>query len=137
MTDQSLWGAVEDYVAARLIAEDDALDGVRAASAGLPIGAISASQGKLLELLARIRGAHRILEIGTLGGYSAAWLARGLPADGRVITLELNARYAEVAQANFVKLGLEHIIELRLGHAPRDSRAARHREGRPIRPHLH
>jgi predicted O-methyltransferase YrrM len=119
MTDQSLWGAVDDYVAARLIPKHGALDEVLAASADarLPAGAISASEGKLLELLARIRGSCRILEIGTLGGYSAIWLARGLPADGRLITLELNARYAEVAQSNFAKIGLAHIIELRLGPA--------------------
>jgi predicted O-methyltransferase YrrM len=119
MTDQSLWGAVEDYVAARLTSEDDALGGLLAASAeaGLPVGAICASQGKLLELLARIRGASQTLEIGTLGGYSAIWLARGLPADGQVITLELNTEYAEVAQANFAELGLANTIELRLGPA--------------------
>jgi predicted O-methyltransferase YrrM len=119
MTHQAPRGAVDDYVAARLIPEAAALEGVLAASAdaGLPVGAIAASQGKLLELLARIRGARRILEIGTLGGYSAIWLARGLPADGRLITRELNARYAEVAQSNFAKLGLAHIIELRLGPA--------------------
>jgi predicted O-methyltransferase YrrM len=119
MSDQPLWGAVDDYVAARLIPKDDALEGVLAASAdaGLPVGAIAASQGKLLELLARISGARRILEIGTLGGYSAIWLARGLPGDGQLITLELNTEYAEVAQANFAKIGLAHLIQLRLGPA--------------------
>jgi predicted O-methyltransferase YrrM len=119
VTDQSLWGTVDDYVAARLIPEHDALDEALAASAeaGLPEGAISASHGKLLELLARIRGARRILEIGTLGGYSAIWLARGLPTGGRLITLEVNAAYAEVARDNFAKLGLTHIIELRPGPA--------------------
>jgi predicted O-methyltransferase YrrM len=119
MTHQAPWGAVDEYVAARLIPEADALEGVLAASAdaGLPVGAIAASQGKLLELLARISGARRILEIGTLGGYSAIWLARGLPADGQLITLELNAEYAEVAQTNFAKFGLAHLIQLRLGPA--------------------
>src|SRR5207342_1770153 len=78
---------------------------------------VSANQGKLLQLIARIQGARKILEIGTLGGYSTIWLARALPAGGRVITLEIDPKHAEVARANFRRAGLEKTIELRLGPA--------------------
>jgi len=115
------WAAVDDYIARHLIAEDDALDAALAASerAGLPAGAIPANQGKLLELLVRMQGARRVLEIGALGGYSAIWLARGLPADGRLITLEADARYAEVARASIAAAGLTRIAEVRVGAALR------------------
>jgi predicted O-methyltransferase YrrM len=113
---REVWAAVDEYVAARRIPEDAVLDGVLAASEarGLPSGAISASQGKLLELLVRMHGSRRILEIGTLGGYSAIWLARGLPADGSVITLEANAHYAAVARANIASVGLGGAVEVRV-----------------------
>ncbi|MGO9760613.1 MAG: O-methyltransferase, partial [Solirubrobacteraceae bacterium] len=109
---QQVWAAVDRYVAERLIPQDPVLDAALAASeaAGLPAGAISASQGKLLELLARIHGARRILELGTLGGYSTIWLARALPADGRLVTLEADPRYAEVARANLAHAGLAAIV---------------------------
>jgi predicted O-methyltransferase YrrM len=116
---RELWGAVDDYIAVHLIAEDQTLDGVLAASerAGLPPGAISANQGKLLELLVRMHGARRVLEIGTLGGYSALCLARGLPGDGHLITLEANAQYAEVARGNIATVGLAPTIDVRVGAA--------------------
>lgn len=116
---QEPWAAVDDYIAGHLIAEDDALDATLDASeqAGLPPGAIPANQGKLLELLVRMQGGRRVLEIGTLGGYSAIWLARGLPADGQLLTLEANAHYAEVARANITAAGLARITDLRVGPA--------------------
>jgi predicted O-methyltransferase YrrM len=119
MGDEKLWAAVDDYVAGHLIAEDPALDAVLDASerAGLLGGPISAAQGRMLELLVRISGSRRVLEIGTLGGYSTIWLARGLPADGHVTTLEVNRHYAGVARANIASIGLTDRIEIRLAAA--------------------
>jgi predicted O-methyltransferase YrrM len=116
---QDLWAAVDHYASGRLIGTDPALDAVLAASerAGLLGGPISASQGKMLELLVRISGSRRVLEVGTLGGYSTIWLARGLPADGQVITLELDAHAAEVARSNVASVGLADVIEVRVGAA--------------------
>ena len=116
---RELWAAVDEYVAGHLIGKDAALDAVLAASdrAGLLGGPISAGQGRMLEMLVRIRGSRRVLEIGTLGGYSTIWLARGLPADGQVITLELDAHAAEVARSNIASVGLADRIEVRLGAA--------------------
>jgi predicted O-methyltransferase YrrM len=116
---RELWDAVDYYIAALLIPEDDALNAVLPASerAGLPTGAITASQGKLLELLVRMHGSRRVLEIGTLGGYSAIWLARGLPSNGYLLTLEADARYADVARANIVTAGLGPTVEVRVGAA--------------------
>jgi predicted O-methyltransferase YrrM len=87
------------------------------AAAGLPEIQVSPAQGKLLHLLARSCGAKRILEIGTLGGYSTIWLARALPQGGRVVTLELDQRHADVARKNFARAGLSESIDLRLGRA--------------------
>jgi predicted O-methyltransferase YrrM len=116
---EDLWTAVDGYVTGHLIGEDPTLDAVRAASqrAGLVGGPISAGQGRLLELLVRISGARRVLEIGTLGGYSTIWLARGLPADGHVVTLEVDPHHADVAQANIASVGLADRIEVRVGAA--------------------
>jgi predicted O-methyltransferase YrrM len=113
------WSAVDDYVAEHLIAEDPVLDAAVAASAaaGLPVGAISASQGKLLELLARVRGARSILELGTLGGYSTIWLARALPPGGRLVTLELDPHCARVARENIANAGLAELVRVRVGDA--------------------
>jgi predicted O-methyltransferase YrrM len=113
------WCAVEAYFDGQLIAADPALEAALAASAaaGLPPIQVSASQGKLLHLLALTQGARRILEIGTLGGYSAIWLARALPADGRLVTLEREPRHAEVARQNFERAGLAERIELHVGPA--------------------
>ncbi len=116
---RELWAAVDEYATAHLIGRDAALDAVVDASekAGLLGGPISASQGRMLELLVRISASKRVLEIGALGGYSAIWLARGLPADGRVITLELDAHHADVARANIASIGLADLIEVRAGDA--------------------
>jgi len=116
---QELWTEVDEYLNARLIGADTVLDEARAASleAGLPDIAVAPNQGKLLNLLARIHGARNILEIGTLGGYSTIWLARALPARGRLITLEADAKHAAVATANIAKAGFAKQVDLRLGKA--------------------
>jgi len=111
------WTAVDDYLSDRIVRPDEPLSAALAASqaAGLPAIAVSAAQGKLLSLLARAMGARRILEIGTLGGYSAIWLARSLPPDGRLITLEYSPKHAEVARANLARAGLAGVAEVRVG----------------------
>jgi predicted O-methyltransferase YrrM len=116
---QDQWTAVDRYITDALVPSDPVLEAALQAStgAGLPAINVAPNQGKLLHLLARIHGARTILEIGTLGGYSTIWLARALPADGRLVTLELDPKHAEVAQANFVRAGLAGAIELRLGRA--------------------
>ncbi|HEY2201233.1 MAG TPA: O-methyltransferase [Solirubrobacteraceae bacterium] len=116
---QERWTAVDRYIADHLIGEDPALDAALkdSVAAGLPPIAVTPTQGKLLELLARLRGARRILELGTLGGYSTIWLARALPVGGRLVTLEANPRYAEVAQANIARAGFDEVVELRVGPA--------------------
>lgn len=114
-----LWTAVDGYIAEHLLQPDPALDAALAASddAGLPPIAITPNQGKLLELLARIHRARSILELGTLGGYSTIWLARALPQDGRLITLERDPHYAEVARANIAGAGFGEIVQIRVGPA--------------------
>ena len=109
----------ERWLDAHLLAPDPTLDAVLAANAaaGLPAHDVSPSQGKLLHLLARIAGARAVLEIGTLGAYSTTWLARALPADGVVVTLEADARHAEVARANLARAGVASRVELRVGAA--------------------
>ncbi|MCC7010672.1 MAG: O-methyltransferase [Acidobacteria bacterium] len=113
------WAAVDRYLAELLIGPDPSLDAVRAASdaAGLPSIHVPAMEGKLLMLLAQIVGARRILEIGTLGGYSTIWLARGVAPGGRVVTLELDEGRARVARENFARAGMSAVIELRVGPA--------------------
>jgi predicted O-methyltransferase YrrM len=115
---QQQWTAVDRYITDLFVPADPALDAALQASAaaGLPPHNVSPNQGKLLLLLARIQGARTILEIGTLGGYSTIWLARALPADGRLITLEADPKHAEVARANIARAGLTHVVELRLRH---------------------
>jgi predicted O-methyltransferase YrrM len=119
VTDQERWTAVDTYFTELLVPPDPALEAALAASAaaGLPPMQVSPSQGKLLMLLARLHGARRILEIGTLGGYSTIWLARALPEGGRVVTLEADPRYAEVARANVARAGLSDVVEVRVGPA--------------------
>lgn len=114
-----LWTAVDEYVADRLILSDPALDAALAASAaaGLPDIQVAPNQGKLLQLLAQVRGARLILEIGTLGGYSTIWLARALPAGGRLISLEVDPANAHVARANILRAGLDDRVEIRVGPA--------------------
>jgi predicted O-methyltransferase YrrM len=116
---QELWTKVDRYINDLLIPPDPILDATLAASdaAGLPPHNVSPNQGKLLMLLALIHKARTILEIGTLGGYSTIWLARSLPADGRLITLESNPKHAEVARNNIVHAGLAHLVDLRVGYA--------------------
>jgi predicted O-methyltransferase YrrM len=119
MTGQDQWSAVDSYIADLFLAPDPALEAALTSStaAGLPTISVSPTQGKLLHLLARVQGARRILEIGTLGGYSTIWLARALPADGRLISLEVDLKHAEVAHANLARAGLSSIVEIRLGAA--------------------
>jgi len=116
---QDTWDAVDRYVGEQLLGSDDALEQALHASveAGLPAIAVSPPQGKLLHLLARSISARRVLEVGTLGGYSTIWLARALPPGGRVITCEADARYAEVAAANIARAGLAETVEVRVGAA--------------------
>ncbi|MGV1015074.1 MAG: O-methyltransferase [Methyloceanibacter sp.] len=113
------WIAVDDYLTGIFVPSDEALEAALAASAkaGLPPINVAPNQGKLLMLLAQAIGARRILEIGTLGGYSAIWLARALPADGRLITLEADPACAEIARANIARAGLGNRVEVRIGRA--------------------
>src|SRR5712664_1000001 len=114
---QEQWTAVDRYLTDLFVAADSALDAALAASAAAELPAINVSPnlGKLLFLLARIQGARTVLEIGTLGGYSAVWLARALPEGGRLITLEADPVHAQVARANIARAGLDDVVELRLG----------------------
>ena len=113
------WSSVEEYFEKQLLPSDPVLEAALEASvaAGLPSIQVSASQGKLLHLLALAHGSRRILEVGTLGGYSTLWLARALPSDGQLVTLELEPRHAEVARRNFARAGLVERIELHVGPA--------------------
>jgi predicted O-methyltransferase YrrM len=122
---QASWSAVDRYIDDLFVPPDPALDAALAASAaaGLPPINVAPNQGKLLMLLARLQGARRILEIGTLGGYSTIWLARAVPEGGRVVTLEADERHAEVARANIARAGLADRVELRLGPALETLRA--------------
>jgi predicted O-methyltransferase YrrM len=119
MSQSQLWDDVDDYLTTHLAPDDDALEAaVRDSEAAeLPPVAVTAPQGKFLQLLAQIQGARTILEIGTLGGYSTIWLARALPADGRLITLEYNPRHAEVATRNIARAGFDKLVEVRVGPA--------------------
>jgi len=116
---QELWSAVDRYITDLFVAPDSALNAVLQASeaAGLPAINVSPPQGKFLQLLAKALGARAILEIGTLGGYSTIWLARALPAGGRLVTLEADPKHAEIARSNIARAGLAGIVELRLGRA--------------------
>jgi predicted O-methyltransferase YrrM len=115
----ALWTEIDDYLDDCFLSPDAALDAALEASeaAGLPRINVAPNQGKLLMLLARAIGARRILEIGTLGGYSTIWLARGLLPGGKLITLDANAKFAEVARANIARAGLAEMVELRVGKA--------------------
>lgn len=113
------WTAVDRYFTDLLIAPDPVLDAALAASeaAGLPPHNVAPNQGKLLQLLVRLQNARRVLEIGTLGGYSTIWMARGLPDDGMLVTLEADPHHAAVARANITHAGLTHRVDLRVGPA--------------------
>jgi predicted O-methyltransferase YrrM len=124
-----IWSNVDNYLAETLIPADPVLDAAMAANtaAELPAIDVTPTQAKFLHLLAKIQGAKRILEIGTLGGYSTIWLARALPQDGKLITMEFEPRHAAVAQVNIQNAGLDHIAEIRIGRAA-DSLAQLHQE---------
>jgi len=116
---QDQWTAVDGYFDELLLPSDPALEAALegSAAAGLPSINVSPSQGKLLFMLARIQGARSILEVGTLGGYSAIWLARALPADGRLVTIESDPKHADVARANIARAGFADAVEVRVGRA--------------------
>ena len=116
---QERWTEVDHYIVDALVRPDDALESALRASAaaGLVSHNVSPNQGKFLHLLARIHRARSILEIGTLGGYSTIWLGRALPPEGSLVTLEVDARCAEVARANLARAGLEGVVDVRLGRA--------------------
>jgi predicted O-methyltransferase YrrM len=113
------WSEVDDYIASHLLGEDDALTSALAHNAAnnLPPIDVSATQGKMLYLLAQMAGAKRILEIGTLGGYSTIWLARALPQSGRLVTLEVDRKHARVAQENLERAGVADKVEIIVGAA--------------------
>lgn len=114
-----IWREVDSYIEDRLVTEDEALSAAirDSAAAGLPAIAVSAAQGKMLHLMALSIGAKRILEIGTLGGYSAIWMARALSADGELISLEIDPRNAEVARRNIARAKPAASVEVKLGPA--------------------
>jgi predicted O-methyltransferase YrrM len=116
---QKTFTAVDEYINSQLVPSDPVLESALKASAaaGLPEIAVTPSQGKLLHLLARSQNARNILEIGTLGAYSTIWLARALPADGRLVTLEASPKHAKIALANIARAGLSEKVELREGRA--------------------
>ncbi|MFO0961648.1 MAG: O-methyltransferase [Phycisphaerales bacterium] len=128
--DPATWTAVDELLTGTLVRQDDALAQALAASAhaGLPHIEVTPPAGKLLHVLARAMGARRILEIGTLGGYSTIWLARALPADGALVSLEISEKHAQVARANIERAGLAGVATVRTGPAL-ESLAAMHREG--------
>lgn len=116
---QETWNQVDEYINRTLVESDAGLTGAleSSAEAGLPPIAVAPNQGKLLHLLALLVGARRILEIGTLGGYSTIWLARALPEDGRLVTLEIDPAHARVARANLDRAGVGAKVDIRLGPA--------------------
>ena len=113
------WHAVDDHLVDLFELDDDTLRAAvdASAAAGMPQIHVSATLGRFLNVQARAIGARRILEIGTLAGYSSIWLARALPRDGRLVTLELEPRHAEVARANLARAGLDALVEVRVGPA--------------------
>jgi predicted O-methyltransferase YrrM len=119
VSDLNLWSAVDAYLNEQVVGEDAVLTAATESTerAGLPQISVTPTHGKLLFLLARAIGARKILELGTLAGYSTIWLGRAVAAKGRVITLEIDAKHAAVARENFARAGLQSTIELRLGAA--------------------
>ena len=118
-TQQTLWTAVDDYADGLFTEEDAGLEAARrsAADEGMPTDNVSPSQGRLLEILTRMASARRVLEVGTLAGYSTLWFARALPPQGRVTSIEKNQRYAEVARSNVARAGMEDRVEILEGDA--------------------
>jgi predicted O-methyltransferase YrrM len=131
---QELWNDVDAYFAPRLHGEDTILEEalLSSRSAGLPPIQVSAAQGGLLGIFVRMIAARRVLEVGTLGGYSTIWMARELPADGHLISLELEERHAEVARANLDRAGLTGAVEVRLGRAIDSIAAIEQEHGEPF-----
>lgn len=127
---QERWTAVDRYISEKVVGPDAALEAALAANAagGLPSIDVAPNQGKLLHLFVKMTEAKRVLEIGTLGGYSTIWMARALPEGGRLVTLELNPKHAEVARANLQRAGVANKVEVRVG-AALDSLAALVAEG--------
>ena len=117
--DEALWGRVDEYIVDKLVGEDAALSAalVANAAAGLPAMDVSAAQGKFLNLMIRITGARRVLELGTLGGYSTIWMAKALPADGRLVTLEYDPKHAQVARQNIDASGIGDRVTIHVGAA--------------------
>lgn len=128
------WGAVDDYIAEKLLGDDKSLTDAHAANAvgGLPAIDVSPAQGKFLQLLAKAIGARRILEVGTLGGYSTIWLARALPADGTLVTLEIDPHHAQVARTNVDRAGVADKVEVRVGTALDTLAALANENGAPF-----
>ncbi|MGC5771750.1 O-methyltransferase [Paenibacillus pabuli] len=118
-SNQYLWSQVDEYLNDLLIPRDSVLEqALRTnAEAGLPAHDVAPNQGRLLQLLLQIQGAARVLEIGTLGGYSTIWMARALPEHGRIVTLETEPRHADMARTNLTRAGLIHKVDLRVGPA--------------------
>jgi len=123
----STWADVDDFFTTHLLPADDALSSAMATSVaeGLPPISVTPPQGKLLQLLAQMVGAKRILEIGTLGAYSTIWMARAIPRDGRIVTLEIDAHHADVARRNLERAGVSDRVEVRLGDAAQSLAAMR------------
>ncbi|WP_340397679.1 O-methyltransferase [Paenibacillus sp. FSL E2-0202] len=119
MNQTTTWDKADQYITERLIPQDAVLEEVLVTNqqAGLPPFDVSPSQGKFVNLLVQMKGARRILEIGTLGGYSTIWMARALPSDGQIVTLELDPIHAQVAKANLSLAEVDHLVELRVGDA--------------------
>ncbi|MGQ7886170.1 O-methyltransferase [Paenibacillus sp. WC2504] len=119
MNATNTWEKVDQYIKERLIPHDTVLENALATNqlAGLPAYDVSPTQGKFLNLLIQMNGAKRILEIGTLGGYSTIWMARALPSDGKLVTLELDPIHAQVASENISLAQLSELVELRVGDA--------------------
>jgi predicted O-methyltransferase YrrM len=125
--DNPLWTTVDQYLNETLIPADPILEAAQAAqaAANLPSIDVTPTQGKFLHILALMQGAKRILEVGTLGGYSTIWLARALPPEGHLLTLEFEPRHAAVARENIARAGLAHLVEIQIGPAA-DSLAKLH-----------
>ncbi|WP_335871546.1 O-methyltransferase [Bacillus sp. 2205SS5-2] len=119
MSNLSVWTKVDDYFSEELIGEDVVMEGILEANqaANLPAIDVSPNQGKFLNLLAKVKGAKRILEIGTLGGYSTTWLARALPVEGQLVTLEYSEKHAKVATENLKNAGVDHLVNIFVGPA--------------------
>jgi caffeoyl-CoA O-methyltransferase len=117
--DKELFGKVDQYINNLLVNEDEALMATEASikESNIPPISISANQGKFLQILARLCNAKKILEIGTLAGYSTIWLARALPKDGHLITLEFDPKHAEVAHKNIIRARLDSVVDIRIGKA--------------------